>query len=199
MNCEEVQESLWELLEGNIPEKRQEIQKHLDSCVACAREYQRLEHDMIQIKARRDTLAPDDEAWSQFLPGIRRKISLREARRQSVILPMKRLIPLFVMMAIIALLFHMNLPRISEERQADSTGFSEALAPLMHQDYIDTMATLGISDSDLYKNLVGSESANDLQRLDDWNSDGLDVIDQLMGLSSEEQDQVFSQLEKGLL
>jgi hypothetical protein len=199
MNCKEVQESLWDFLEGNIPEQRQEIQRHLDSCVSCAREYQRLEQDMLQLKARRDSLAPDDEAWSQFLPGIRRKISMREARRHSVVLPMKRLIPLFVMMAIIALLFHMKLPRISDELPADSTSFTETLPPPNYHDSIDSMATLGITESDLYQNLVGAGSADDLRRLDEWNSSSSDVIDELMGLSSEEQDQVFSQLEKRLL
>jgi hypothetical protein len=199
MDCKDVQESLWDFLEGNAPNLREEIQKHLDGCLVCTREYQRLEQDMIQLKARRDAQLPDDAAWTQFLPAIRRKISMRETRRQTVALPLKRLVPLFAMMAIIAFLFHVKFPGVSEQIPADSNGFDAAWSPFQYQDYIDSIATLGISDSTLYSNLVGESSGEDLRRLDDWNSGGSDVIDELINLSPEERDHVFSQLEKKLI
>ena len=194
MKCEEVRELLIDFMEGELPDRQAEIREHLDSCVGCMREYQRLEQDLARLKARREELTPDDEEWVSFLPGIRRKISLREARRKSLV-PVRRLIPILGLMVLIALLYRMKLPVSTDETVVDEPMYSGVLSVWISEGDVADLAELELGKDDLYDNLVGEDGADALQRLDEWYDNGGTVIDQIMDLSREDQETVFDQLE----
>ena len=198
MKCEEVRELLIDFMEGELPEQQAEIREHLDSCVGCMREYQRLEQDLVRLKARRDELIPDDDVWVSFLPGIRRKISLRDARRKSL-LPVRRLVPILALMVLIALLYKMKFPVSTDETVVDESMYGGVRSVWVSEGDVADLAELELGKKDLYDNLVGEDGADALRRLDEWYINGGNVIDQFMDLSREDQEKVFDQLEKSLI
>jgi anti-sigma factor RsiW len=198
MKCDEVREYLLDFLEGNAGDRRHAIQHHLDTCLTCAREYQKLEQDMIRIRARREELAPDDKVWADFLPGVRRKISLREARRQSL-MPIWRLAPLLALMLVVAFLYHMKLPAAKDQLPLEGPLLGDVGYHWVSEYDVEGLITLGLSGEDIYGQFAGEEAAEDLKTIDNWQLGGRDVFDQLLELSSEEQQRVFEELEQGLL
>lgn len=198
MECQSVQESLIDFIEGEKLENRQAIQEHLEACVSCQREYRRLEQDLARLKARRNELIPDDDAWITFLPGIRQKITMREARRMSW-MPVKRLAPVLVLMAVVLFLLKINFP-VSEDTIPLKGSLLGDVSPswISHSELYD-LTQLELYETDLYHNLLEEQDAKVLQVIDNWQTDGLDVIEQLLELTEEEQHQIFEQLEQGLL
>ncbi len=198
MQCKSVQEFLVDFIEGEELENRQAIQAHLETCVSCQGEYRRLEQDLERLKARRKELIPDDEEWISFLPGIRRKITMREARRMSW-LPVKRLAPVLVLMAVILILFKVKFPATESMVPLDGSLLGDVSSLWISDNELHDLTQLELYEDDLYNTLMGEDDAEVLQVIDNWQTDRLDVIDQLMELTDEEQHQVFEQLEQGLL
>lgn len=198
MQCESVQELLVDFIEGEELENRQAIQAHLETCVSCQGGYQRLEQDLERLKARRKELIPNDKAWISFLPGIRRKITMREARRMSW-MPVKRLAPVFVLMAVILILFKVKFPATESMVPLEGSLLGDVSSLWISDDELEDLTQLELYEDDLYNNLMGEDDAEVMQVIDNWQTDGLDVIDQLMELTNEEQRQVFERLEQGLL
>jgi hypothetical protein len=157
-----------------------------------------LEQDLARLKARRKELIPDDDAWITFLPGIRQKITMREARRMSW-MPVKRLAPIFVLMAVILFLLKINFPVSDNTAPLDGQLFGDAGPAWISQSELYELTELELYESDLYHGLLEEEDAKVLQVIDNWKTDGSHIIDQLLELTEEEQHQIFEQLEQGLL
>jgi predicted anti-sigma-YlaC factor YlaD len=198
MECSEVQELLIDFYEGEIPDKRQAIQEHLDRCTVCAREYQRLVDDMARLKARREDLARENGEWVSFLPGVRRKISMREARRQSLV-PVKRLVPILVLMVVIVFVYNLRVPVSEEQESEEAMLLGQAGTGWVTVDDLEMLVQLEVDTDDLYANLVGEDDAAVLQRLEGWENSNPDIIEQLMELSGDEREEVFTKLEKGFM
>ena len=198
MQCKSVQEFLVDFIEGEELENRQAMQAHLETCVSCQGEYRRLEQDLERLKARRKELIPDDEEWISFLPGIRRKITMREARRMSW-LPVKRLAPVLVLMAVILILFKVKFPATESMVPLDGSLLGDVSSLWISDNELHDLTQLELYEDDLYNNLMGEDDAEVMQVIDNWQTDRLDVIDQLIELTDDEQRQVFEQLEQGLL
>ena len=198
MRCDLVQELLIDFIEGEELENRQSIQEHLETCVACQGEFKRLEQDLERLKARRRELIPDDEEWIDFLPGIRRKISMREARRMSW-MPVKRLAPILALAAVILILFKVKFPTNESMLPLEGSLLGDVNSSWISDNELQDMAQLELNEDDLYNNLIGEDDPELLQTIENWQTGSLDVIDQLIELTDEEQQQVFEQLEQSLL
>ena len=198
MQCKSVQEFLVDFIEGEELENRQAMQAHLETCVSCQGEYRRLEKDLERLKARRKELIPDDEEWISFLPGIRRKITMREARRMSW-LPVKRLAPVLVLMAVILILFKVKFPATESMVPLDGSLLGDVSSLWISDNELHDLTQLELYEDDLYNTLMGEDDAEVMQVIDNWQTDRLDVIDQLIELTDDEQRKVFEQLEQGLL
>ena len=198
MQCKSVQEFLVDFIEGEELENRQAMQAHMETCVSCQGEYRRLEQDLERLKARRKELIPDDEEWISFLPGIRRKITMREARRMSW-LPVKRLAPVLVLMAVILILFKVKFPATESMVPLDGSLLGDVSSLWISDNELHDLTQLELYEDDLYNTLMGEDDAEVLQVIDNWQTDRLDVIDQLIELTDDEQRKVFEQLAQGLL
>ena len=198
MQCQSVQESMIDFIEGEKLENRQAIQAHLETCVSCQREYRRLEQDLERLKARRKELIPDDEAWISFLPGIRQKITMREARRMSW-LPVRRLAPILVLMAVILILLKVKIPATETMVPLEGSLLGDVSSMWISDDELKDLTQLESHQGDLFINLMGDDDVEVLQVIDNWQTDRLSVIDQLMDLTDEEQRIVFERLKQGLL
>ncbi|UCB52382.1 MAG: zf-HC2 domain-containing protein [Candidatus Zixiibacteriota bacterium] len=74
MKCEEVKPYLMSHLDGEIePEKRSEIEKHLEECEDCTKEYQAF----VKLKQETDKMKLadlSDELWNGYWKGVYRRI-----------------------------------------------------------------------------------------------------------------------------
>ena len=198
MQCETIRELMIDLIEGEEIENLQEVQAHLETCVSCMREYRRLEQDLARLKARRAELIPDDKNWVDFLPGIRRKISLRETKRMSW-MPVRRMAPIFLLTAVILFLFKVKYPVTESMVPIDGSLMGDVSTFGISENEMQELLQLELSENDLYDNLVDEDDTKVLQTMDNWLTKGQDVIDRLMQLTEEEQQQVFERLGQGLL
>jgi hypothetical protein len=81
MRCEDVEFTLLELIEGELPAaQRVEVLTHLDGCAACTAEFSAY-HDLLTLVQVDPVPEPSPRYWEEFLPSLKHRIE-QEARRR---------------------------------------------------------------------------------------------------------------------
>lgn len=83
MRCKEVQFSLLELIEEELPPAQHaEVLTHLQGCPACTAEFSAY-HDLLALVQADPVPEPSPGFWEEFLPSLRHRIEQDVHRRQS--------------------------------------------------------------------------------------------------------------------
>jgi hypothetical protein len=74
MRCKEIRHKLIDYYENSLlPEERRLVQEHLDVCLNCQRELEKLSATFELLK-KESSFKPEEHYWTNFVPGVRSKI-----------------------------------------------------------------------------------------------------------------------------